>query len=166
MALTLNEPIGDGDGVALRRVGALSVQNDWWDNEPDYFDAIDQVMQEYGDSSGIDGFQQLLTEYRYLVSSRDDGSHLSEAGTWAQVCFGYCEPSHDRDHDISTLPVNGTVLTAPYGHSSTYVGINLRPNIEGALLVGFTGDATTGCPTAACAATPLFMDWNGWARDS
>ncbi len=142
VAMILDEAYGDGDGKTLRRVWETSEQNSYNSYEPDYLDAIDALVREQG-GDGLDEFQRTLTVWRYLTGSRDDGSHLEEAGTWDTYCDDSCEPPDDRVHPFSTLPVNGTVREPLYVHGSSYIRVPMEQRRTGMLRVDFGGDPTT-----------------------
>ena len=141
LPLTFDEALGHGDGVAVRQIWQASEQVDWENNEPDYFDAIDEVARAYG-GTGLDGVQLLLTEWRYVTGNRDDGSHFSEGGDWSAICDDYCEAPDDQVYSLADLPVAATVTNPPYDHGSSYIRVDLNPSITGTLAVGFVGGPT------------------------
>lgn len=75
----LDEHYGQGDGSFVRAVWELSVQNDPI-NEPDFFDAIDALLKQQGQS-----FEKAFHDFgtwRVLVGPMDDSRHFAEGSTW------------------------------------------------------------------------------------
>ncbi len=85
----LDEHYGDGTGAFVRRIWEYSVQDDY-NNEPDYLDAIDQLLADQG---GLHEAFHLFAEWRILLGSHDDGQHFRESGIWGQAM----DPALDFD---------------------------------------------------------------------
>ncbi|MBW2523767.1 MAG: hypothetical protein JRI23_06310, partial [Deltaproteobacteria bacterium] len=77
-ALFLTHHYGDDDPRWLREVWEGSVQSSWH-NEPDYFDALDELLASDG---GVREAMHTFAEHRFFVGADDDGHHLPHAGNW------------------------------------------------------------------------------------
>ncbi len=69
---------GNQDPRWIRQVWEGTVQNGPV-NEPDYFDALDAMLQPTG---GLTEAVKTFSGYRYFIGSDDDGQHLPDAGEW------------------------------------------------------------------------------------
>jgi MYXO-CTERM domain-containing protein len=65
------------DPVLIREIWEGTVQNGVV-NEPDYFDAIDGLVE-----GGVADVAHRLSEYRFFVGDFDDGAHLPNAWQWS-----------------------------------------------------------------------------------
>ena len=77
----LDERYGSGDGSFVRLIWENSVQNDMI-NEPDYFDAIEDLLLERG--SSFDAAFHEFGSWRFFVGTRDDGRHFAEGAEWGE----------------------------------------------------------------------------------
>jgi len=141
VAAVIDEGLGNGDGNKIREVWENCKQNSDYNNEPDFLDVVDDQMGLAG--GGLDGFQQMLAEWKYLTGTRSDGAHLSEAGTWDDVYGNDTQPPDAATHALSTLPVNKSVTAGPHVHGAAYVRVAIPSGTNGTLYLSFDGAATT-----------------------
>jgi MYXO-CTERM domain-containing protein len=92
--LFLAHAYGGGDPSFVRQIWEGTVQNGF-DNEPDYFDAIEQHVP-----GGIGAAARLFGEHRFHVGMQDDGLHLPSAGEWQGA-----EPWVTADAFPNQLPI-------------------------------------------------------------
>ena len=122
---------------------------DGYDNEPDYFDAINTLTAGQG---GIVEVTKAFSEARYFVGDYDDGAHLEGASTW----FG-SEPMLTATWSTGSLPVRdqGAASTEelPQPNGCNYVKLDVTSRAHSSLRFSFAGKpAYPG--TCAC---------SGWA---
>lgn len=132
---------GDG-GVFAREIWEACVQTGTTQNEPDYFDAIENVAAARGsDVTDMETLYADFAEARYFVGGNDDGLHLTGA-----AAFENAEPAISRRHTLAQLPVvegqpPAAERPAPFGTS--YVEVDLGGNAARALTLSVDGDDST-----------------------
>ena len=170
VAATADEALGAGDGTALAKIWRGCEQTSAGQNTTSYFDAI--AAQVGAANGGIDEFQSLLAEWRYLAGSRNDNHHLRDAGLWSSLCSPHnsCEPPDDTTFSLVSLPVGGSAAGKPHPHGSSYIRVNLEGDVSGVFYVTFSGDTDTRWGASVicwgngpAAVTPLAIDANGRA---
>ncbi|MFH2009404.1 MAG: DUF6055 domain-containing protein [bacterium] len=139
----LVDALAPDDGpVFVREIWEASMQSGWYANEPDYYDATEEVLASRGIASA--SMEELYTDFaeaRYFVSSNDDGQHITGASG-----FWNAEPALAGHHTAADLPViNGEPLgerrPAPYG--TNFIRVELQPGSSRPLEVAFNGQDTT-----------------------
>ena len=125
---------GDEDPRWIRRVWEGSVQDVPY-NEPDYFDALSDMLASSG------GFQEMVrtfARYRYFASSDDDGRHIPGAGDWYQA-----EVDKEARYSTTDLPVIDAVPAEshrPMPNGCNYIELYVESDIGLPLRYSFTGD--------------------------
>jgi len=106
----LDENYGDGDGSLIARLWEHATPAQMT-NEPDYFDAIDELLKSQG---GLDQAWHDFAEWRFMVASRDDGKHFAEGASWGDNVI----PPIDTEIAVGNTSVSGALKQplAPYSH--------------------------------------------------
>jgi hypothetical protein len=150
----LEHVYGNHDPVWLRQIWEGSVQNSS-NNEPDYFDVIDDTLQSEG---GFAEMVRLFGQYRFFTGSNDDGQHIDGAGGWPDS-----EVTRTATHGLADLPVtNGSPASSarPQPNGYNYVVLNVDAALNEAVQFSFAGQGSVdwtvdvlhvapGQPTAA-----------------
>lgn len=133
-ALFLTEQYGAGDPSWLRRVWEGSVQSSW-QNEPDYFDVLDEML---ADDGGLREAVRRFAEHRFFVGRDDDGQHLTGAGLWPDA-----EVWRTATLAQSQLPVRNagptSADTRPEPNGCNYVVLDLDSSSQLPLVTTFDG---------------------------
>ncbi len=120
----------------LRAIWEASMQNGMY-NEPDYYDAIEDVLQAQGHDLTMRDVLVDFSEARFFVGSYDDGAHISNAGQ-----FQDAEVTLVAHHDPSDLPLYdqhpaSNQQPAPFG--ANHILIDLSSNDTHDLHLEFDG---------------------------
>ncbi len=129
----------DGGGTELvARLWEESRQESRWINEPDFFDAMELVIPDFGGETMEEAFLT-FAEWRYFVAGNDDGRHFAEGGLFPADA----EVAIMEEVDYAELPASDiTPVDPPSRWGSSYVQVNVGAVTPGARLeLGFQGDA-------------------------
>ncbi|MDY0004739.1 MAG: hypothetical protein RBU30_25810, partial [Polyangia bacterium] len=129
-------------GIFAREIWEACMQTGAYDNEPDYFDAIETVAAARGSTvTDIETLYEDFAEARYFVGANDDGLHMTGAAD-----FYSSEPAISRSHSLEDLPVMegeppAAERPAPYG--SSFVEVDLGGDATRPMTVSMDGDTAT-----------------------
>ena len=129
----------DGGGAELvTRLWEESRQESRWVNEPDFFDAMELVIPDFGGETMEEAFLT-FAEWRYFVAGNDDGLHFSEGALFPLEA----EVAIMETVDYADLPVNDIApMDPPSRWGSSYVQVNVGSATQGDKLgLDFQGDA-------------------------
>jgi MYXO-CTERM domain-containing protein len=127
---------GNEDPRWVRQIWEGTVQNGPI-NEPDYFDALDDML---GGVGGLAESIKTFSEYRYFIGADDDGQHLPGASEW-------WDSEVWRTATLSTLqlPVRDAApadsSTRPMPNGCNYIVLEVSSAQDWPLRFGFRGDA-------------------------
>jgi len=132
----LSEHYDNGGADLVKRLWEESRQESRWVNEPDFFDAMEIVIPDFG---GVTMGEAFLTsaEWRYFVAGNDDGRHFSEGGLFpADAEVAIMEEVAYTDLPVSNL----SPKDPPSRWGSCYVQVNVDSAMQKAdLKVEFQG---------------------------
>jgi MYXO-CTERM domain-containing protein len=109
-------------------------------NEPDYFDAIPEVVARRGGPADLESIFADFTEARYFLGENDDGAHIPNARSYWDG-----EPAVSARHAAGSLPVtNGQPPRAkrPATYGANFVVLNLGTSFTQDLRVNFAAADT------------------------
>jgi len=138
----LVDAVAPDDGpVFVREIWEACMQDGWYSNEPDYYDATVEVTGNRGFETSMEELYVDFAEARYFVSSNDDGQHISGGYN-----FWNAEPALAAQHTAAELPVvDGEVFgeyrPAPFG--TNFIRVELTPGYSRRIEVAFDGQDNT-----------------------
>jgi hypothetical protein len=122
----------------IRKIWESTIQNQM-DNEPDFFDVLDQLTANSG------GRDQLMTEFttwRVLTGSRADGRHFSEVGLWDDTVEPFFDvqlpqgASHLVGETANPIgPYGASFLAIPKMKSGDSLELKISPKGQGRFAV-------------------------------
>lgn len=132
---------GEG-GRMTAEIWSAAMQDQTADfNEPDYFDAIAQVVSTRGGASDFDDIFMDFSEARFFVGHHDDGQHITDADTY----YG-AEVALAARHWASSLPVENAYVDEamwPEEYGVAYVLLDLGGYYPYGMRIRFHGSDKT-----------------------
>lgn len=132
----LEQLYGNNDPTWIRSIWEGSVQNSW-NNEPDYFDVLRDVLQPSG---GFTEMVRTFAQHRYFVGSDDDGQHLDGASEWFSGEV-YKEGNYTLS-DLSVINASPSSTNRPQPNGCNY--IQLRVTSQPMASIRFSVSGLTG----------------------
>jgi hypothetical protein len=136
----IQEFIGGNDPTSIVRLWEGTVQDqELWENEPDFLDAILNLSAE----SDIDlaGLFSAFGEWRWFVGTNDDGNHFEHGSEWWGVTVAVDGTLTIPAPARFPVTLNGDIQ--PLGYLFERVVLNTETIPQGALVVRFQGVAAS-----------------------